>query len=147
MLSGKIEIALVEIRASTGDFETGTKIEIAPGGIATELLGPPYTVFNVLFGSQSARNREEINWLTELWGFNKKRNINVRHFVFYVGEGPLSWHLTTYEKELIRLHWPDYQSSYTIKDADTKTRVDKIKKHNEETLDDLKEFMKVKSQD
>ena len=145
--SGKIEIALVEIRASTGDFETGSKIEIAPGGIATELLGPPYTVFNVLFGSQSARNREEINWLTELWGFNKKRNINVRHFVFYVGEGPLSWHLTTYEKELIRLHWPDYQSSYTISDADTKTRVENIKKHNEETLEELKKFMKVKSQD
>ena len=73
-------------------------------GLMTELTGPMLTAFNVVFGSQSARNRQEIRWLGQVW--QQRQGVTARHFVFYLSQGPLSWHLSEQERGEILAHWP-----------------------------------------
>ena len=131
-------IALVEIRAAPGDFAEPP--EAASGGLVNELFGPLLTVSSVQFNSQSSRNRQEIKWLGQLW---KKRNdVTLRHFVFYLSSGPLSWHLTDDEKALIRSHWSLGEDKSTGEECNPAR--DAAHQHNQNELNMLRDFMRSK---
>ena len=112
------KIALIEIRADAGDFADTYPAQ--SGGLKMELIGPMSTAVNVVFGSQAARNRQEIRWIGQLW-HHRNNQINLQHFVFYLSHGPLSWHLSKREKLHIHDHWR-LQESLPQTDSDHKQR-------------------------
>ena len=135
------KIALIEIRAAPGDFSSVTA-GAGTGGLVNELFGPFNTVVNVQFNSQSSRNRQEIRWLGQLWS-ERHQGVTLQHYVFYLSGGPLSWHLTEDEKQLIRAHWPDDDPKLAARRTDH-PELAAAYEHNAACLKNLREFMQSK---
>ena len=126
------QIALIEIRAAPGNFSASeSPVE---DGLLNTLLGPLHTAFSVVFRSQTARSDQEIKWLAQLW--RQRNKVELKHFVFYLSGGPLSWHLTKDEKADIKAHLPG-----NGQDPSTDRTIQATAAHNLRTLEALQAFM------
>ncbi|MFT7641870.1 MAG: hypothetical protein ACI9G1_003621 [Pirellulaceae bacterium] len=131
-------MAIIEIRADAGDF-AGEETAV-PGNLGMEIIGPPKTAFNVVFGSQAARNRQEVRWVGQIW--KERDTVTLRHFVFYLSGGPLSWHLSEMERKRIRAHWPT-DADFEEPSSKVTTAREKARAFNAEQLSELRKFMQV----
>lgn len=89
---------LIEIRASdSGVFERARPDD----GFHFETLGPVDALYSVRSASQRARNEFELRMLQARWGTDR-----IQRFVFELsGNHPLSWHLTSLERQCIADAW------------------------------------------
>jgi len=62
----------------------------------------------------------------------------VKHFVFCISGGPLSWHLTADEKSTIRFQWP---TTEIPKDQNLGDKELQARQHNDQQLRSLKAFI------
>ncbi|MGH7279332.1 MAG: hypothetical protein ACREJG_11680, partial [Candidatus Rokuibacteriota bacterium] len=69
-----------------------------------DTLGPAVTMLNVRIATQAARNRVELAQLTALWEAEGQGVTRVQ-FAPVEREGPLSWHLTSAEREAVQSAW------------------------------------------
>jgi hypothetical protein len=102
-------VLLIEIRASDS-----TKVESPrlKAGFRMETIGPAETMLAVRTASQIARNDLDVQLLKRATGCIKKNatcaTADIRSVVFELREkAPLSWHLSTRQKEIICSHWQE----------------------------------------
>lgn len=89
---------LIEIRASDSSAFEPAQPE---RGFHFETLGPVDALYSVRSASQRARNEFELRTLQARWGADR-----IQRFVFELsGNHPLSWHLTSHERQCIADAW------------------------------------------
>jgi hypothetical protein len=92
-------VLIVEIRASDSTQRTGPRLG---EGFRLEVMGPADTLMAVRGTSQLERNQLELALLRELW----RTTVESRPAVFELrADTPLSWHLSSDERESIRKYW------------------------------------------
>ena len=69
-----------------------------------DTLGPAVMMLNVRTVAQAARNRVELAQLMAVWEAEGYQVARV-HFAPAGDKGPLSWHLTTAEREAVQAAW------------------------------------------
>lgn len=131
-------IAIVEIRAANAVNEAAnTEKTASRGGLINLFKGPLETLYNARVATQIDRNAAAFNLVQRTW--EKDHAVRVERFVFHLSERlPLTWDLTSGEREFIRAHWPLLPLP---KDFEKHKGVLAAREHNEKEIDRLRKFV------
>jgi hypothetical protein len=98
-------VLIVRIDTSPPESEQEIRGEGAAASWIWDTLGPALTLLNVRTSSQFERNRALLEQFIELW---EQDDVHVKVARFApVRGGPLSWHLTSGERDAVNAAWED----------------------------------------